>query len=136
MEKQEFIKKLVELEKRIETLENILLNKENTAYSSNKDISIKEFILMKIPKNDVQKTLCIGYYLEVYKNYGVFNSKDIEEGYILAKERIPKNINDKINMNKNKGYIMEAKEKKDKRVAWVLTNSGEAVVKTDFKKDI
>ena len=95
----------------------------------NKKISIKEFILAKQPKDDIQKTLIIGYFFE--KNEGItsFNIKDLTNGFERAKEKIPTNINDKVNKNISKGYIMSTKEKKDNLVAWVLTNSGEKFVK-------
>lgn len=135
MEEKDIVKKFGELEKRIEKLESIVLTKGISLGSSSKKISIREFILLKKPKNDVQRTLCIGYYFEVYEKYNMFNSKDLEEGYRLAKERIPKNINNKVDMNISKDHIMEAKEKKDNRVAWILTNTGVKFIETDFQKD-
>jgi hypothetical protein len=63
-----------------------------------------------------------------------FNVKDLEGGFRAAKEKVPLNINDKINMNTKKGMMMEADEKKDNFTAWVLTNKGEKFVKNDFKE--
>ena len=57
-----------------------------------------------------------------------FNTKDLAEGFRSAKEPPPTNMNDKVNLNIRKGHMMEAKEKKDKSKAWVLTNSGEKFV--------
>jgi hypothetical protein len=57
-----------------------------------------------------------------------FNIKDLAECFRSAKEPAPANINDKVNSNIQKGYMMEEKEKKDKLTAWVLTNSGEKFV--------
>jgi len=96
-----------------------------TEYTTNKKpISIREFLLSKKLQNDVQKTLAIGYYLEQYQNMTRFNVKDLEDGFRKAKEPLPSNINDKVNMNIKKGHMMEAKEKKDNLRAWYLTNTG------------
>jgi len=100
-----------------------------------KQISIKEFLLTKEPKDDIQKTLVIGYYLEKYENLNCFNVKDLENGFREAKEKIPENINDKVNQNIKNGYMMGSKEKKDNFKAWNLTNSGERFVDNDLKKE-
>ena len=102
---------------------------------SKKQISIKEFILAKKPKDDVQRTLVIGYYLEKYKGMNCFNAKDIEEGFREAKEKVPDNVNYKAIQNIKSGYMMEAKEKKDKFKAWTLTSTGERFVENGIKKE-
>lgn len=122
-------KKLDNCEKRISALERLSMIKSGGA---KKKISIKEFILAKKPKNDNQKTLAIGYYLENYENLSSLNRKDIEEGFRSAKESVPTNINDRVNQNIKKGYMMETKNKKDNLQAWTLTNSGTKYVENDF----
>lgn len=124
-------KKLDDFEKRISKLESLFRTKPKAV----KKTSIKEFILSTEPKGDVQKSLAIGYYLEKYEGLSSFNVKDLEKGFRAAKEQVPKNINYKMIRNIAQGYIMEAKEKKDNRKAWVLTNSGEEYVKSNFKKE-
>jgi len=98
-----------------------------------KEMSVKEFILAKRPSNDVEKTLAIGYFLERFKGLDSFNIDDLSRYFQLAKEAIPQNINDKVNMNIKKGHLAEAKEKKDKKKAWIVTNSGEAFVESGFE---
>lgn len=61
--------------------------------------------------------------------------KDIESGFRAAKEPLPKNINDNINKNISKGHMMEAEQKKDNKLAWVLTNTGEQCVEQGFEKN-
>lgn len=129
---EEIRKKLAELEERIVKLEGLF--KSNPKVVS-KEISIKEFILQKTPKDDVQKTLAIGYYLEKYDNLPAFNAKDLEDGFSRAKEKTPKNINYKVIKNIEKGYMMESKDKKGNLKAWSLTNSGEKVVENNFEKE-
>lgn len=127
----EIKKRLEEHEERISKLEGLPQGKPVVA----KKTSIKEFILSKTAKNEVQKTLAIAYYLENYEGLASFNAKDLEGGFRKAKERVPGNINDKVNSNITKGYMMDVREKKDKLRAWVLTNSGEKFVQNDFKKE-
>jgi len=125
-------KKLEEHEKRISKLEGLISKKPD---SVQKKISIKEFILSKNPTDDIQKTLTVGYYLESYKGFSSFNKNDLEKGFRDSKEQVPTNINDKVNKNVERGYMMEADEKKESLKAWVLTNSGERYVEHNFKED-
>jgi hypothetical protein len=122
---KDIMKKLEEHERRISALEGIPAKK---IQAESKRLSIKEFLLTKKPTGDVQKTLLVGYYLEHFDGMESFNVKDLEEGFRAAREPLPTNINDKVNLNRGKGHMMEAKEKKDKFKAWVLTNSGEQFV--------
>ncbi len=98
-----------------------------------KKLSITEFLGMKMPSSDVQKTLVIAYYLEKYENSSSFNVDDIKSHFRLARQPLPQNVNDKININIKKGYIMDAEEKKDSKKAWLVTNSGLEVVEGSFK---
>jgi len=125
-------KKLEEHDKRLSKLESLFQARPEAA---KKKISTKEFILSKKPRDDVQRTLAIGYYLEKFKGFSTFNVKDLERGFGVAKEPIPENINDKVNLNIKKGHMMETDEKKDNLKAWVLTDSGEKYIDGDFKKE-
>lgn len=125
-------KKLENLEKRISSLEVQPSIKEEP---TRKKLSINEFLRSKRPKNDVLKTLVIGYYLEKYEGYSSFNVKDLEEGFRDAREPVPKNINLAVIGNISKAHMMEDKERKDKIKAWYLTNSGEEFVDSDLKKN-
>ena len=134
MEKEEIadiIKKLEEHERRISALEGM----PQKAIIESKKLSVKEFILGKKPSNDVQKTLVIGYYLEHFEGMDKFNVKDLTEGFRLARESLPSNINDKVNINIAKGHLMAAKEKKDNFKAWCLTNTGEKFVENGLKTE-
>ncbi len=125
--------KLENHEKRIQKLESLL--EKNVPKIEKKD-SIKEFIISKNPKDYVQKTLVIGYYLEKYLNMDYFNSNDILKGFKDAKEKAPskKKIYDKISPNIKKGYLMEAGELKGNKKAWMLTNSGERYVENNLQE--
>ncbi|MCP8304915.1 MAG: hypothetical protein H3Z50_05565 [archaeon] len=131
----EEIKKILDdHEQRIKALEVLLSDKE-TLKLKKKKLSLKEFILLKKPKDYVQKTLAIGYYLEKYDGFTSFNVKNLEKGFRDAKEIVPKNINDKVIKNIAKGHMMETKEKNDKLKTWNLTSSGERFVENGFKEE-
>lgn len=127
------IKKQVEdHEKRLSELETLLQAKPEVG---RKEVAIKELILAKKPKNDVQKALAIGYYLEKYQGLSCFNVRDLEDGFRAAKEKVPQNMSDKVQINVRKGHMMETKGKKNDLKAYVLTNTGEKYVENDFKKE-
>jgi len=91
--------------------------------------------LSKNPKNEMEKTLAVGYYLEKYEGFTSFNAKDLENGFRRAKEKIPRNINYEVIRNIQKGCMMEAEEKKENRKAWYLTNSGIEYVENNFEQE-
>lgn len=124
--------KLEEHEKRISIIEKVFQTRPEAV---KKRISIKEFILSKKAKDDVQRTLSIGYYLEKYEALSSFNVRDLEKGFRDAKEKVPNNINLCVIANIRKGHMMEEKGKKDRLKAWVLTNSGEGYLENDFKEE-
>jgi len=124
--------KIKEHEERISYIEG-LIKKEDI--KTVKKLSIREFLISKAPIDDVKKTLSICYYLEMYEGMESFNKEDIEEGFRRAKEKVPENINYKVFRNIKKGYIMEAKNKKNNLKTWTLTNSGIEYVNDSFKKN-
>lgn len=129
---------LQNLEKRVVVLEDVVSSKQEIIkrQTQPKSLSLREFMAEKDPKDDVQRTLVIGYYLEQYKGMATFNIEDIEKEFRTAKLKPPANINDKINMNirKKPGFIMEDSEKKDGKKAWTLTESGVKEVDKGFSK--
>ena len=125
------LKKLSDHEERISALEKLLKSEHKVVPKS---ISIKEFILQKHPKTEVGRTLVIGYYLEHYRNVTPFNAKDLERGFREAKETIPKNINLAVIGCIERGHMMEAESKKDKKKAWTLTGTGEGFVEGGLKE--
>lgn len=127
----EEVRKILENhEKRLSELETFL---KSNPEPLQKRLSPKEFILAAKPKDDVQKTLVLAYYLEKYGGMTVFNAKDLEHAFREAKEPVPDNINVKVIKNIKKGDIMEAQQKKDNFKAWTLTASGERFVENNLK---
>ena len=127
--------KVDQLELRVTALETLLVGKKHeTEAKLPKKLSIKEFILLKKPSGDVEKSLAVAYYLEKHEDMNSFNVEDLGNYYGLAKEPTPANLNDKINMNIRKGHLIEAKEKKNGKKAWIITNTGEQFVENNFKE--
>ena len=131
---EKIIQKLDDHEKRIVMLEkSIAKGIENEKLE--KKMSIQEYLRSKELKTDVDKTLALVYFMEKYENLEYYNKTDIEEHFKKSKEKPPLNINDKINSNIKKGYIMEVDEKKNNLKCWCLTNSGIEFCENDFKKE-
>lgn len=95
--------------------------------------SVRQFVLEKGPTDDVQRTLVIGYFMEKHADQKSFNAKDIEKGFVDAREKVPGNVSDKILKNVWKGMMMQVQEDKDGLKAYVLTNSGMKLVESGFK---
>ncbi len=96
-----------------------------------KSLSLGELLNSKSPKNDVQKTLVFGYYLEAVKKMKEFSSKDIYACYREAKERVPPNISDKIKMNVQRAW-MSTTGKDGISLTYSLTSTGVSAVEQGF----
>ncbi|MCI0450448.1 MAG: hypothetical protein L0Y79_11825 [Chlorobi bacterium] len=122
-------------ETRLSKLEK-LLSGNTTPEKINKKISLREFLNSVNANKEIQKALSICYYLEKYQELESFNLRDLEIGYREAKEPIPQgNLPYKLFMLVKKGWIMEAKDKKDGMKAYVSTNSAALLVENGFKKN-
>lgn len=117
-----------ELERRLTEVERILGEEAHPANQQSKRLSIREFLISKGPKTDLDRALLIGYYLENFGNKAPFNLNDLREAFAGAKEPLPSNLSDTVNKNIQKGLVMEVPGRKDGFKSWVLTNSGEAKV--------
>ena len=104
------------------------------ARGSAKKFSIREFILKHPPPTDVQRTLVVGYYLETHEGMASFTRADLERGYRDAKHGLPSNMSVNIKRCIEAGNMMEVKEKKDNKPAYVVTSTGEEFVASGFKK--
>jgi len=124
------------LEERVKKLEDILLSAstDNAIVAKQKKSSAREFLRTKQLKTETQKVLAFGYFLEYMEGMESFNVNDLETVFRSAKEKLPTNINDAVNKNIARGFLMEAAEKKDSRKAWCLTSTGEEFVQKDLNK--
>jgi len=128
----QLIERIAILEKRIEAIENQRSPIQSNNSINQKKQSAKEFLLSKSISGSTQKTLALAYYLEHNEGLTSFNVPDLEKIFQLAKEKKPANLNDLINKNISKGYIMDAPEKRDSKKTWTLTASGENFVEKEL----
>lgn len=128
--------RLEALQERVEKLEHALFSSVTVGSSGarTKKTSAREFLMLKQLKTDTQKVLALGYFLERIEGMESFNIKDLEKIFHAAKERPPKNLNDAVNKNIARGFVMNAQQKKDSMKAWCLTNTGESYVETDLHR--
>ena len=136
MENNNFESRLTSLERRIKELEEGSQGviRSGTVSKSQERMSINEFLKKKKLDDDVKRTLAVAYYLDYFEKLDSFNSDDIKKWFRLARFAIPKNINDKVNMNINNAHIAEQKEKKDSKKAWYVTNTGAEFVENELNK--
>lgn len=121
---EDALDRIEKLERRVYEIERRLEGGTEPALSPPKSTSIREFLISKNPRSDVEKTLVIACYLETLGNVNPFNLNDLRSGFSQAKEPLPSNLSDAVNKNIQKGFIMEAPERKEGFKAWVLTNTG------------
>jgi hypothetical protein len=118
-----------ELEERVEELEKAVFSGSPTEKgSSEKNLSIAEFMRDYDTSNNRKKVLVIGHYLETIESVENFSSNDIEESYKRAKKKPPANPTDPISKNAGKGYIREVGKEENQKL-WVLTQTGVERVK-------
>lgn len=104
------------------------------APASAKKLSIREFLLKHAPITDVQRTLAVGYYLETHEGMRSFTKADLEKGYRDAKHTLPSNMSMNIKHCFTAGNMMEAKEKKGNKTAYVVTATGEQFIENGYRK--
>lgn len=125
-----------ELERRIANLEQLLESNRRAQGVSTKPVAIREFMQSQGPRSDLQKTLVIAYFLEAFEGTVPFTVDDLRDAYSRARESGPRNLNDSVNKNIRKGLLMEARERKGKLKAWVVTSSGERAVTNGFSSPV
>jgi len=125
--------RLTELERRVEKIERYLATGNATAVVKGKKQSAKEFLLGKTVTSETQKVLALAFFLERVEGLTSFNVADLESVFRSAREKLPKNMNDAVNKNIARGFIMQAKERKDSKKAWHLTSTGEQHVENGMR---
>ena len=93
--------------------------------SSDKAMSIREFILQIESRKHTDLVLAFGYYLEKHSGQSAFSPADINNLYYEAKLDTS-NTSQMIIQNIKRGYMMEAKKPENGgKKLYILTNSGE-----------
>lgn len=110
---------------------NILLTpgneKNNTEIKVKKNISIEDFLKLKAPENEADKTIVAAYYLERYEKYKYFTEKDIFE--LINIEDVEKFLA----INLEKGFLSLFNKNQD-LCAYTLTYSGEIYVREGLQE--
>ena len=132
---EEIKAEITKLKKRVVALEHPGAVAQVPLASRVKELSPREFLNEYTANNDVERVLLFGFFLEHYQNKNLFNIDDLRELFYATKMKPPANINDKINMNIKKGYIMNTPDKKGDKKTWVLTRKGEDYTNS-IKKEI
>ena len=130
----DFETRLRQVEARLDKLESVglVVHDSETPNTNEKLISMKEYLIQKQPQTAMDKVLTMGYFMETVKGKSLFTAEDIRGCFRLAKTPSPKNINDVINKNITKGYVMESGESVGKAKSWVITATGEILVEKGF----
>jgi hypothetical protein len=129
----ELHQRLRDLETRVTALEKRFDDGPSVSSARGKRQSAKEFLLGKSIKSETQKVLALGYFLEREEGLTSFNVPDLGTAFRAAREKLPANMNDIVNKNIARGFMMQAEEKKDSKKAWYLTSTGERFVENDMK---
>jgi hypothetical protein len=130
--------KLANLESRVEALEKLsdkqlIMNSDQFSKKEDKK-TLNEFLRTKKLDDDVKRTLAIAYWLDKFEKVEFFNTTDIENGFRSARLIVPKNVNDKVNMNIKNGCLTDHKEKKESKKTWYITNTGIELIENDLNK--
>jgi hypothetical protein len=128
----EMDQRLRDLEIRVKALEKRFEDEDVVSSVRGKKQSAREFLLAKKITTETQKVLALAYYLEHVEGLEAFNVPDIERAFRAAREKLPANMNDLVNKNIARGFLMEAEEKKNSKKAWYLTSTGERFVENDM----
>lgn len=97
-----------------------------------KGMSAAQFFRKAKVQSDVDRVLVAGFFLEKERKVDSFSGREVSDLIREAKSPPPVNVNDAINKNIMKGYIMPSGEK-DNHKAFVLTTDGEQVVEDLMK---
>lgn len=127
---------LPRIEERLDRLEALAGSGDVSvqAPQNTKPVSIKEYLIEKNPQTANDRALTMGYFLENISGQEQFNVEDIKGCFRSAKIPAPKNVNDIINKNISKGFMMESGKSGGVK-SWVLTATGESVVSKGFGTD-
>lgn len=99
--------------------------------------SLAEFLKQKgSPTQHNILVVIFGYWLFHKKNYQSFNIKDIGDCYSDARISESTNTSTYLNEAQGDGYFKRLDEKKDNRVAWTITLTGDKYVEEEQWKTV
>ena len=109
---EDVLARLRKIESRVDKLERLFANEVPPVATKRRKLSAKEFLLTKEVTSETQKVIALAFYLERQEGLSSFNVRDLEDALRSAREKLPKNMNDAVNKNIARGFLMEAAEKK------------------------
>ena len=93
--------------------------------SERKAKSLNQLFKMAKPRSDIDRTLIAAFFLEKFRDYQNATAAEIRDAIKEARVPPPANINDAVNKNIRKGFVMNAGDRENKMV-FVLTSDGES----------
>ena len=99
---------------------------------SGKGLSAAQYFRKAKAQSDLYRVLVAGFFLEKERKVDSFTGRDVVDVVKEAKSPLPMNVNDAINKNIMKGYMLPSGEK-DNRRAFALTIDGEQAVEDLLK---
>jgi len=94
---------------------------------------ISEFLAQKNITTHIDRIVAILYY-QYHTGNELTTIAELGGAYSSARARPPRNFSDFLAQCIRKGYVVEARDKKDGKKAWQITPSGEKFVEYDLSK--
>lgn len=94
---------------------------------------ISEFLAGKNVTTHLDRIVAILYFNH-HKGNELITVAELEEAYSNARVRPPRNFSDSLAYCIRKGYIVEARGKKDGKKAWQITPTGEKFVEEELSR--
>lgn len=101
--------------------------------ASSRLTSAREYVLKYSPSDDNQRALILGAYIE-QKGQESFTVEDLRKVFREARLKLPANMNDKVNKNIAKGYLMDG-DIIDGKKSWMLTMTGQMFIENGLTED-
>ena len=94
---------------------------------------LSEFLAQLSITTHIDRTMAILYY-QYHTRNELTTIAELGEAYSSARVRVPRNFSDILAQCIRKGYVIEAKDRKDGKKAWQITSLGEKFVESELSK--
>jgi len=94
---------------------------------------LSEFLAQLNITTHVDRVVAILYH-RYHSGDGLTTVEDFDEAYSDARVKAPQNFSDVLGQCIRRGYVVEAKEKKEGKKAWQITPSGEKFVEEELSE--
>ena len=96
-------------------------------------VQVSVFLSQKNISTHIDRIVAILYY-QYHTGNELTTVAELEEAYSSARVGSPRNFSDVLAQCIRRGYVVEAKDKKDGKKAWQITSDGENFVELDLSK--